>query len=105
MHAGGIDDPELLAYNHGTFTWTLDDGEWKFDQVGPDPESNFTDHGTYSVSGSQITFDFPSISATEIYNWTANPNGDLNLTAAKADPIGTVLMTAATWHRTGEVPD
>ena len=68
--AGGITAADLLAMNHGTFVWTLDNGRWSFTQTSPNPEGNATDEGTYSVDGGQVTVNFPSLSIIEVYGWT-----------------------------------
>ena len=54
--AAGVTDPAAIAENHGTFTWTLDDGTWHLDQVADNPINNPSDDGTYTVSGDEITF-------------------------------------------------
>ena len=57
-------DPAAIAENRGTWTWTLDDGTWHWEQVADNPINNPSDDGTYTVSGDEITFTQPAFPAS-----------------------------------------
>lgn len=87
LRAGGVTDPEGLRRNHGESTVTLDDGRYVMEQRAPDliggnhPDDPdlWSEEGTYTVSGGQITITVgPRV---EVFNFVQAADGDLTLTA------------------------
>jgi TRAP-type transport system periplasmic protein len=57
-------------------TMTLDDGTWTMQ--GDD--GDHAERGTFSVDGTTITFDWPRVRATLVWDYTADADGTLHLT-------------------------
>ena len=103
LSAAGVVEPGLVAENHGTFTWTLLDGTWRYDQVADNRLDNSSDDGTFTVNGDQISFVSPGF-PPNVYRFTQDADGNLMLEAVHADEVLGVVLTADTWVRTGDAP-
>ena len=102
--AAGVTDPNAIAENHGTFTWTLDDGAWHWEQVANNPINNPSDDGTYTVNGDEITFVYPGYPG-DVFRFEQDTDGNLTLEPIDvAEPINEVLLASAVWTRTSNAP-
>ena len=113
LHAGGYTDPQILDENHGSFTFTFDDGHYAVEQRAPDlaggnhPEDPtlWTDEGTYIVSGGQLTISFPHHGPPAVYAFTQAADGDLTWTLVTSTNGSLPLtFTSHPWNRIGDAP-
>jgi hypothetical protein len=75
----GVEDPALVAENHGVITWTLDGGIWSSVQTAPNPVAAPTGVGTYVVNADQITFYLPGGRPPLVCAWTVSADGTITL--------------------------
>ena len=84
LRSWGVTD---INFQHGVWTYRLEDGYWTIDQVADD----ITDHhaGTYQVKGRDLfwVWDDPG-HPVEHLTWSAATNGDLSFTPAPGTPAG-----------------
>jgi hypothetical protein len=78
----GVEDPALVAENHGVITWTLDGGIWSSVQIAPNPVAAPTGVGTYVVNADQITFYLPGGRPPLLCTWTVSADGTITLVPA-----------------------
>jgi hypothetical protein len=69
------------AESHGTYTWTLQDGSWRFLQTASNPIQNPTAQGVYVVAGDHVTFHLADSFGPQEFTWTVDADGSLLLTA------------------------
>jgi hypothetical protein len=67
--------------NHGTYTWTLQDGSWSFLQTASNPIQNPTAEGVYVVAGDHVTFHLADSFGPQEFTWTVDSAGSLVLTS------------------------
>jgi hypothetical protein len=67
--------------NHGTYTWTLQDGSWSVSQTAPNPLQFPTAGGIYLVDGDHVTFQIENGPGPQEFTWTVDADGNLVLTA------------------------
>lgn len=104
LAAAGVTDPDVVAENHGTFTWTLVDGTWHVDQVADNPIDNPSDDGTYTVNGDEISFVAPGY-PPDVFGFTEDADGNLTFETIHAgDEIVATIFASATWTRIGDAP-
>ena len=102
--AAGVTDPAAIAENHGTWTWTLDDGTWHWEQVADNPINNPSDDGTYTVSGDEITFAQPGFPGV-VLRFEQDADGNLTLEPITVDdPLIEVVLASAVWTRVADAP-
>jgi TRAP-type C4-dicarboxylate transport system substrate-binding protein len=92
----GVDDPAVIAFNHGVYTWTLADGTWEFDQIG----EGVSDHheGTYEVAGDAVSFAEEGLDTLE-FTWERDANGSIRLTPTAGDPQLGAQFAFNVWER------
>jgi hypothetical protein len=90
VYRAEITDADLEAVNvpadtwtedHGTYTWTLQDGSWSFSQTAQNPLQFPTGQGVYVVDGSNVTFLIENDFGPQEFTWTVDSAGSLVLTA------------------------
>jgi hypothetical protein len=67
--------------SHGTYTWTLQDGSWKFVQTATNPILYPTAEGVYVVEGDHVTFLIANDFGPQEFTWAVDSAGSLVLTA------------------------
>jgi TRAP-type C4-dicarboxylate transport system substrate-binding protein len=101
--AAGVTRPAQIADNHGTYTWTLVDGTWHFDQVADNPLTDPSQDGSYVVNGDVITFSDPLFPPGEQFRFTQDADGNLTLEAVLVDDANVeTILSSATWIRIGD---
>ena len=105
--AAGVTDPYLIGDNHGTFTWTLLDGTYRWEQTADNQLSSGSNtasaDGTYVVNGDEITFSDPLFPPGERFRFTQDDDGNLTLEVISVDDeIVATIFTSAIWTRIGD---
>jgi TRAP-type C4-dicarboxylate transport system substrate-binding protein len=102
LAAHGVTDMGNVMENHGVYTWTLQDGAWRWEAKAPNVQHNPVGVGTYTISGDRITFSYPQYGETLTYGFALTDKG-LRLTEVEPSPdaVQTVLMVAKVWQRVG----
>lgn len=75
--ANGLTDETLIAENSGTWTLTLEDGDWNYAQEG-DGVQRTTGSGTYEVADDRVTWNWDGASIE--FDYEVLPDGSLVFT-------------------------
>ncbi len=102
LRAGGVTGEFDINLNHGLFTWTLEDGEYCWEQQAPNPLDNPDECSTYAIDGDQLTLSFEDgLSAT--FGWSLMSDDALELTpVGDMDPIA-LIWAAETWTKIADI--
>lgn len=108
LSEAGITDASTLAEHAGTYYWTLDDGQWVYEQQSLKPLETPGAIGTYELDGTSYTHlwsDAPGDATTATV--TVLPDGSLQFTdIVDADPdfqaVSEVLFGKHPWVRLGD---
>ena len=71
-------DGGAVAFNHGVWTHTLQDGHWTVEQVAPDLTDRF--EGVYQVDGENLYWRFHDTKEVLHLRWSTDAEGDLHFT-------------------------
>jgi hypothetical protein len=103
LRANGVTGPGAIRENHGTFTWVLRDGRFRFRQRAGNGLDNPNGKGSYTASGAEITFSFgaPPAPPPLTLSWRL-AHGELRFTfVRRGDAIVRTLFTAHPWRKIG----
>lgn len=73
--------PKDWQENHGTFTWTLNEGNWSFVQLADNPIQAPSGQGVYLVDGDRVSFLVANDLGPQDFTWSLSSDGSLVLTA------------------------
>jgi hypothetical protein len=92
---------EMIGYNHGVWTITLDDGTWQVEQVAPDVSDTFG--GVYEVRGNDLHWFFTDEQAMFRIPWSLGPDGSLRFGPVAEGAADGHFHWGLPWQRVGEV--